>query len=126
MPALTDSFDSLPCATSCRRVDFDLVELRETTHPGGPLLLVSGIKPWADLRVTLEPIVYRELPEYWQIEVVGRLSASALPVWSDYCAVLRLAAFLGCRGIEVVGATRVERHVLGQWGHPARHARSIC
>lgn len=106
------SFDSLPWARSCRRIDFDLVELRETSHSGDPLLLVSGTKPWADLVVTLEPLVYRERPDFWTIELVGRLTASAQPGWSDFCAVLRLAGFRGRLGIEVVGATRVERRAL--------------
>jgi len=70
MGALESSFESLPCALACRRIDFDLVEVREAAE-GSRLLLVSGIKPWADLRVTLEPMAYREMPDFWVIEVVG-------------------------------------------------------
>jgi len=103
------SFGSLPFARSCRRVDFDLVELRESAHDCGRLLLVSGIKPWADLRVSLEPLAYLETPEFWVIEVVGRLTASGLPGLVDFSAALRLGSVRGTRGIEVRGATRSER-----------------
>ena len=111
MGALDASFDSLPCAQACRRIDFDLVEVREPMR-GGRLLLVSGIKPWADLRVTLEPTAYREIPDFWVIEVVGRLAASGLPALVDFCVALPLDSFQGRCGIEILGATKSERRVL--------------
>jgi len=110
------SFGSLPYARSCRRIDFDLVELRESAEPGGRLLLVSGIKPWADLRVTLEPLVYTERPDFWVIEVVGRLTTSGLSGLVDYCAALRLGSIHGRKGIEIVGATRSERKLFPSGG----------
>jgi hypothetical protein len=105
------SFESLPCAQACRRIDYDLIEVRDPPR-GGPLLLVSGIKQWADLRVTLEPMAYRERPDFWVIEVVGRLAASGLPALVDFCVALPLDSFQGRRGIEIVGATRSERRIL--------------
>jgi hypothetical protein len=108
---LEASFESLPCAQACRRIDFDLIEVREPAH-GGRLLLVSGIKPWADLRVTLEPMAYRRIPDFWVIEVVGRLTASGLPALVDFCVALPLDSFRGRRGIEIVGATKSERRDL--------------
>ncbi len=111
MGALEASFESLPCAQACRRIDFDLIEVREPMR-GGRLLLVSGIKQWADLRVTLEPMAYREMPDFWAIEVVGRLAASGLPALVDFCVALPLDSFRGRRGIEVIGATKSERRVL--------------
>jgi hypothetical protein len=106
------SFESLPYARSCRRVDFDFIELRETAQTGGLLLVVSGITPWADLRVSLEPLVYPEVPEFWGIEVVGRLTGPGLCGPVDFCAALRLGNVLGHRGIEIVGARRSERKLL--------------
>jgi hypothetical protein len=111
MGALEASFESLPCAQACRRIDFDLIEVREPTR-GGRLLLVSGIKQWADLRVTLEPMTYRETPDFWVIEVVGRLAASGLPALVDFCVALPLDSVRGRRGIEIVGATKSERRIL--------------
>ena len=112
MGARCDFFGSLPYARSCRRVDFDFVELQGSAQPGGHLLLVSGVTRWADLRVSLEPLVYRKAPDFWVIEVVGRLTGPGLPALVDFCAALRLGNLQGCRGIEVVGATRTERKLL--------------
>ncbi|HEX8010120.1 MAG TPA: hypothetical protein VF814_04190 [Casimicrobiaceae bacterium] len=113
MGMLDSSFQSLPYARACRRVDFDFVEVREAARlGGGRLLLVSGVKSWADLRVTLEPLPYREMPDFWMIEVVGRLTASGLPALMDFCVALPLASIQGCKGIEIVGATKSERRVL--------------
>jgi hypothetical protein len=109
MALLSRSFESLPCAQACRRVDFDYVEVCAATRIAGRLLLVSGIKHWADLRVTLEPIIYREIPDFWVIEVVGRLAGRGLPALVDFCAALPLEGIQGRRGIEIVGATKSER-----------------
>ncbi|HJU22485.1 MAG TPA: hypothetical protein VJ891_08245 [Casimicrobiaceae bacterium] len=107
------SFESLPCARTCRRIDFDLVEVRERTGlGGGRLLVVSGIKPWLDLRVTLEPRSYREAPDFWAIELVGRLTASGLPGLVDFSVALPLESVQGRIGIEIVGATKSEQRVL--------------
>lgn len=112
MGPLEGSFDSLPCAQTCRRIDFDCIEIRDATRLGGRLLLVSGIKSWADLRVTLEPMSYRETPDFQVIEVVGRLAASGLPALVDFCVALPLESILGRMGIEIIGATKSERRVL--------------
>jgi hypothetical protein len=112
MGPLESPFDSLPCAQTCRRIDFDCVEIRDATRLGGRLLLVSGIKSWADLRVTLEPMSYRETPDFQVIEVVGRLAASGLPALVDFCVALPLESILGRMGIEIIGATKSERRVL--------------
>jgi hypothetical protein len=111
MSALDISFESLPCAQACRRIDFDLIEVREP-RGGKRLLLVSGIAQWADLRVTLEPMAYHETPEFWVIEVVGRLTATGLPALVDFCVALPLDSFQGRRGIEVAGATKSERRII--------------
>ena len=108
------SFASLPYARSCRRVDFDLVELRDSPRHGGALLLVSGVKPWADLDVSLEPLAYAEPPEFWVIEVVGRLTGSGLQGLVDFSTALRLGSMRGYKGVEIVGATKSERKVLAE------------
>ena len=111
--ALDRPFDSLPFAQACRRVDFDFVEVREPALAGGSqLLLVSGVKAWADLRVTLEALPCRETPEFRVIEVVGRLTGSGLPALVDFSAALPLGGVQGSKGIEIVGATKSERRLL--------------
>lgn len=113
MPIPDRIFESLPCAQACRRIDFDFVEVREAARPGGGrLLLVSGVKSWADLRVTLEPLAWRDVPDFRVIEVVGRLTGSGLPALVDFCVALPLETVLGSKGIEIVGATKSERRVL--------------
>ncbi|MBU6484620.1 MAG: hypothetical protein KGL70_12590 [Betaproteobacteria bacterium] len=121
MGALYGPFESLPCAQTCRRVDFDWVEVREATRTGGGrLLLVSGIKPWVDLCVTLEPLAYREMPDFWMIELVGRLAASGLPGLVDFSVALPLDSVQGRLGIEIVGATKSEQRVLKPPGAAGR------
>jgi hypothetical protein len=111
--SLDPSFESLPYAEACRRVDFDYVEIREASRSDrGRLLLVSGVKAWADLRVSLEPVPCRQMPDFRVIEVVGRLTASGLPALVDFCVALPLASLQGRKGIEIVGATKSERRVL--------------
>ena len=78
--------------------------------------MVSGIKPWADLRVTLEPLSCREMPDFRVIEVVGRLAASGLPALVDFSVALPLESVQGRLGIEIVGATKSERRVLNLTG----------
>ena len=109
-------FESLPFSHACRRVDFDHVEVREGPRGGGRLLVVSGIKQWADLRVTLEPVAQREVRDFWVVEVVGRLAASGLASLVDFAVVLPVPAFAGCRGIEVVGATKAARALFNREG----------
>ena len=114
MDAADRSFDSLPFARACRRVDFDFVEVREPAGASGSrLLLVSGVKAWADLRVTLEPLAFRETPEFRVIEVVGRLTGSGVPALVDFSVALPLETVRGSKGIEIVGATKSERRLLG-------------
>lgn len=111
MPETASRFADLPHARACRRVDFDLVEVRSTAG-GARFVVVSGIKPWADLRVTLEPWTYDERPEFWVIEVVGRLSGLGMAAMVDYSIALPLDAIAGSAGIEVVGASKSERRLV--------------
>ncbi len=112
---MLSSFQTLPYAEACRRIDFDFVEVRRGRQDGARLVVVSGVKQWADLRVTLEPVACREPGEFRTIEVVGRL-AHGLPALVDFCVVLPLDAVRGSKGIEIVGATRSERLLLGDAG----------
>jgi len=46
------------------------------------------------------------------IEVVGRLTASGLQGLVDFSTALRLGTLHGCKGVEVVGATKTERKIV--------------
>ena len=73
------------------------------------ILRVSGTKPFLNMDVELVPVVHIRQPEYWEIEVVGSLRGIGLPALAPYEVSLALAGFLGTQGIEVIGASRVQR-----------------
>ncbi len=104
------SFKEAPPAGTSRLIDFesaDVVMLK--TFPPQYVLRVKGTKPWSSMKVDLVPLVYVRQPEYWEIEVVGTLSAVGLPVETPYEVSLPVTSTLGTIGVEVVGATTRER-----------------
>ncbi|HSV67520.1 MAG TPA: hypothetical protein VLJ59_16645 [Mycobacteriales bacterium] len=99
-----------PPASTFRLIDFEEAKILSLlTFPGQFVLQVSGLKPYADMKVSLEPVVYIRQPEYWEIEVVGSLSGIGLPVDTPYTVSLPLAGSIGSIGIDVVGATTFQR-----------------
>jgi hypothetical protein len=104
-------YESLPKARSCRLIDFEEAEVRTLeSFPPQYVLVVRGIKPYLNMRVRLEPLIYIRQPEYWGIEVVGRIRGGiGLPTTAPYTVSIPLAGILGTEGIEVIGATRSER-----------------
>ena len=102
-----DVFLDLPPSRSCRVLDFDAFELLESA---APVLIVRGHVPCYNMAVTLAPMIYLETPEYWGIEVVGRLPEGiCLTAIKPYAASLVLDSAIGTKGIEIVGATHSER-----------------
>ncbi|MGH3805583.1 MAG: SSI family serine proteinase inhibitor [Pseudonocardiaceae bacterium] len=104
------AFQALPTPQSHRVIDFDsaqVVTLR--TRPPRYVLVVSGEKPYFNMEVSLSPLVYIRQPEYWGIEVVGRLPEVGLPTVTPYVVQLDLAGTIGTIGIDVIGASRSEQ-----------------
>ncbi len=101
----------LPAPTSTRLIDFEHIAIRTLeSFPPQHVLVVSGTKPFINMEVTLEPLVFIRQPEYWGIEVVGRLPGGiGLPALAPYQVSIPLAGITGTKGIEVIGATRTER-----------------
>jgi hypothetical protein len=101
----------LPAPTSTRIIDFEKVEIRTLrSFPPQHVLVVSGTKPYMNMEVTLEPLTFIRQPEYWGIEVVGRLPGGiGLPALAPYQVSIPLAGIVGTKGIEVIGATRSEK-----------------
>jgi hypothetical protein len=125
MGGFDHSSDSLPYAQACRRVDFDIVEIRRATHPAaGCMLFVSEVNSWAGLCVALESVPYTDLPEFRLIEVVGRLSGCSLAALVEFCVALPSESMQGSKGIEIVGATKSEPRVLTSDPDTASAARS--
>jgi hypothetical protein len=108
--AALEPFAALPAAESVRRLDFERAEVVALeSDPPQYVLFVRGTKPYLNMEVELSPLVYVRPPEYWEIEVLGRLRGIGLPALAPYTVSLRLAGVTGTKGVEVVGATRRAR-----------------
>jgi hypothetical protein len=103
--------NELPAPASSRLIDFDRVEvLTLESFPPQFVLVVSGTKPFLNMEVSLVPLIFVRQPDYWGIEVVGRLPGGiGLPVLAPYRVSLALAGNIGTKGIEVIGASRTHR-----------------
>ena len=102
-------FHDLPMAKSCRLINFDKVQVAPGLVEGTWILVVSGTKPYINMKVELMPLVYVRQPEYWGIEVVGCLAGVGLPAIGPYSVSLPLDGITGTKGIEVIGATHAEK-----------------
>ncbi|MEU8400844.1 hypothetical protein AB0C28_37125 [Nonomuraea sp. NPDC048892] len=100
----TESFIENPQAASVRLVDFEEARVVPGIVPRTFILIVSGTKPYLNMKVSLSPLIYIKQPEYWGIEVVGSLSGIGLPATAPYTVSLPLDGILGTKGIEVIGA----------------------
>ncbi|HEV7805831.1 MAG TPA: hypothetical protein VGO80_08435 [Solirubrobacteraceae bacterium] len=100
--------EELPASSSEQPIDFEYAEVVTLeSFPPQLVLVVSGTKPFLNMEVTLRPVDFIQQPEYWTIEVIGRLPGGiGLPALAPYTAALRLEANIGTKGVEVVGATR--------------------
>lgn len=103
---MATEFSALPETEACRLIDFTDAEVRPAFLPSTFVLIVWGTKPYLNMDVRLIPRVYKQQPEYWEIEVVGCLAGVGLPAEAPYHVSLPLDGIRGTAGIEVVGATR--------------------
>jgi len=110
-------YQGLPQSEACRLIDFDEAEILSLKiFPPQYVLLVSGMKSYRNMDVSLRPRTYIRQPEYWGIEVVGSLPGLGVPALAPYTDSIRLAGLMGTEGIEVIGATRSEKLTL--WDLP--------
>lgn len=101
-----ESFTSSPAVESCRLVPFDSFDIVETNPPQ---LVVRGEAPCLNMKVSLQPVVYIQCPEYWRIEVVGCLpGAVCLSAVQPYTVCISLDGIFGSEGIEVAGANQTK------------------
>ena len=109
-----EDYQRLPQSEACRLIDFEEVDVVTLEiFPPQHVLIVSGTKPYLNMEVSLRPRTYIQQPEYWGIEVVGCLPGFGLPALAPYTVSIRLAGFMGTKGVEVIGATRSEKIELG-------------
>lgn len=94
---------------TCGLIDFTSFEvIRGVT--GAYVLIVWGKdNPRIDPR--LNPYVYIQKPDYWDIEVTGCLGDFVPP--KRFPLVRALEGTMGHKGIRLIGATKVE-----QWNRP--------
>src|SRR5215813_9040921 len=108
-----------PPSESCRRLDFDHVEIRPGFVSNTFFLIVRGTAPCINMEVSLAPLIYIRCPEYWGIEVVGCLPTGiCLDAIKNYEVSISLAHITGSAGIEVIGATKREKHKVPGGCHP--------
>jgi hypothetical protein len=102
---------NLPTAGSQRLIDFERAQvLTLESFPPQFVLRVTGTKPFLNMEVHLEPLVFIRQPEFWGIEVVGRLPGGiGLPALAPYDVSIPLNGTIGTEGIEVIGASRSKR-----------------
>lgn len=99
-----------PVPTTCRLVDFDTAVVFSRGPAARPLtLVVSGQAPASNYKVTLEPVVYVQQPDFWEIDVVGCAEGIGLPVLTPYKVSLDITNTVGTRGIVVVGSNKAQR-----------------
>src|ERR1700761_5440184 len=88
-------FQKAPPPSFCRLIDFKEAEVRPGIIKDTFFLIVSGVKPWLNMTVELNPLVYIRQPEYWGIEVVGCLHGIGLPVVTPYSVFLDISHLRG-------------------------------
>lgn len=104
-----EELKDFPPAQSCRVINYEKAEVRPGVIPGSWILIVSGKKPYLNMKVELIPYIYVKQPEYWGIEVVGCLNGIGLPAMTPYTVSIPLDSITGTKGIEVIGANKSKK-----------------
>jgi hypothetical protein len=105
-----ESAERRPAGRFSQLIEFERAEvITPMIYPPQPRLVVTGQKPWANMEVTLRPLIYIRQPEYWGIEVIGTMPQIGQPAIVPYAVELDLAGTIGTAGVEVIGANCTER-----------------
>lgn len=105
----SEVLEKSPTAESVRLIDFETAEVIGGFVNETYFLTVSGMKPYFNMKVELNPVIYTHQPEYWRIEVVGILPGFGLPAFAPYSVSIPLDGIIGTKGIEVVGASSTKQ-----------------
>ena len=103
------AFNILPPPSTFRIVDFDKAEVVPGFVSDTFFLIVSGTKPYANMKVELHALIYIDKPDYWGIEVIGYLPCIGLPHTAPYTVALDITHIRGKSGVEVIGATKKQK-----------------
>ena len=104
-----NAFKALPPSSNCRIIDFDEAAVVPGIVGDTFFLIVSGTKPYVNMKVELQPLIYIDKPDYWGIEVVGCLPAIGLPQTAPYTVALDITHVRGKSGVEVIGASKKQK-----------------
>jgi hypothetical protein len=100
-------------AGECHPIDFDGVDIRWNRARGVYQLTVTGIKQFANMEVSLAHQSYSVRPYYWASVVVGCWkNFIVIPIPTPYYVTMPLDHFVGTRGVEIIGATRVVKRLV--------------
>lgn len=105
-----DTLRNEATSSSSRLIAFEEAEVRYGFNPDIPLLFVSGHAPCFNMDVQLLPFIYVNCPEYWGIELVGRLPGDiCLTAIKPFMLVLPLTGIIGSAGVELIAANGTRR-----------------
>lgn len=93
----------------CERIDFNNAQVVPGIVNDTYFLVVSGEKPYINMRVELVPRIYVRPPEYWEIDLVGCIEGEPVATPARYIVEIPLQGILGERGIELVGKSQKKR-----------------
>ncbi|GAA0909722.1 hypothetical protein [Virgisporangium aurantiacum] len=100
---MTTDIATTQAPSSVQLIDFDDAQIVPGIVNDTYFLIVSGMKPYQNMKVTLLPRTYIRQPEYWEVEVAGAVYGIPLPVMTPYHEFLPLEGSRGTKGILVIG-----------------------
>ncbi len=93
-----------PSSGTTRLLDFEAADIEAIrTTPQQFMLVVTGETPFVGVNVELVPRTYVARPDYWGIEVIGRIEDQHVRRAAPFTASLLLSDVTGTRGVEVIG-----------------------
>ncbi|MDB2437133.1 hypothetical protein N9W89_00320 [Hellea sp.] len=107
--SIIESFEALPQPTTYRRISFDDAQVNAGFIADTYFLTVSGVKSTVNMDVFLQPLIYIEKPDYWEIEVIGHLRGIGLPATAPYTKTIDISANIGHKGIKVIGSNKEQQ-----------------
>lgn len=91
----------------CYPIDFTDIDIEWYAGEGAYQLTVSGMKPYANMDVSLSHEAYSSRPAFWRTAVIGCVkNGLVLPIATPYYVTMLLDQFVGTKGIEIIGASR--------------------
>lgn len=94
----------------CYPIDFTGIDVEWYAGRGVYQLIVTGVKPYTNMEVSLSHEAYNGRPAYWRTVVVGCVKNGLLmPLATPYYVTMNLDRFVGSKGVEIVGASQKVR-----------------